>query len=152
MSLPTPTTAPSRCRCCCCCCCGVPELSMCPSITGFPYRYVGVFDVADMKKTTEKNRVGFSVSVFLDNRKTDFKQSVFCCEKSNKNDRKKRLSVFGSQRWSYAPVLHCPKKTFVSNQIDNWSHRFLSIFPVDIPYKKEERFPTLAKVFLYTGR
>ena len=123
---------------------------MCPSITGFPYRYVGVFDVADMKKTTEKNRVGFSVSVFLDNRKTDFKQSVFCCEKSNKNDRKKRLSVFGSQRWSYAPVLHCPKKTFVSNQIDNWSHRFLSIFPVDIPYKKKREISNACEgIFLY---
>ena len=73
-------------RCCCYC---VPKLTMCPSITGFPYRYVGVFDVGDMKKTTEKNRVGFSVSFFLGNRKTDFKKSVFCCEKSNKNDQKK---------------------------------------------------------------
>ena len=68
-------------RCCCCC---VPKLSMRPSITAFPYRYVGVFYLRDVKiKTTEKNRVGFSGSVILGNRKTvkptekkDFRFSV----------------------------------------------------------------------------
>ena len=36
-------------------CCCVPKLSTCPSITGFPYRYVGVFYVGDMEKNpTEK--------------------------------------------------------------------------------------------------
>ena len=91
LSLPTPTTAPLRCRCCycCCCCCCVPKLSMCPSITAFPYRYIGVFYDGDMKKkTTEKNRVGFSVSFFLGNRKTDFKKSVFGCEKPKKTTEK----------------------------------------------------------------
>ena len=44
------------------------------------------------KKTTEKNRVGFSVSFFLGNRKTDFKKSVFGREKPRKTDRKNRLS------------------------------------------------------------
>ena len=28
------------------------------------------------------------------------------------------------------PVLHCPQKTFVSNQVDNWKHLYLSFFPV----------------------
>ena len=67
-------------------------------MTGFQYRYVGVIGVGDReKKTTEKKRVSFSVSFFLGNRKTDFKKSVFDREKPRKNDRKKRLSVFGSQ-------------------------------------------------------
>ena len=44
-------------------CCCVPKLSTCPSITGFPYRYVGVFYVGDMEKNpTEKTE---SVGRFL---------------------------------------------------------------------------------------
>jgi len=49
------------------------------------------------KKNDPTNPVGFSVSVFLGNRKTDFKKSAFGREKPRKTDRKKRLSVFGSQ-------------------------------------------------------
>ena len=59
------------------------------------------------KKTTEKNRVGFSVSFFLGNRKTDFKKSVFGREKPRKTDRKNRLSVFGSQPWWPHAIHNC---------------------------------------------
>ena len=92
-------------RCCCCC---VPKMSMCPSITRFPCRYVGVFYVGDIKNVTKNNRVGFSLSAFLGNRKNDFKKSVFGCEKTKekKNDRKKRLSVFGSQPCSYSRLCY----------------------------------------------
>ena len=65
---------------------------MCPSITGFLYIYVGVFYDGDIKKSDRKKRVGFSVSFVLGNRKTDFKKSVFGCEKPNKDDRKQRVS------------------------------------------------------------
>ena len=66
---------------------------------GLQYRYVGRYWRRGQrkKKTTEKKRVGFSVSVFLGNRKNDFKKSVFGREKPRKTDRKKRLSVFGSK-------------------------------------------------------
>ena len=47
--------------------------------------FVGVIGVEDRgKKPTEKNRVGFSVSFFLGNRKTDNKKSVFGRENREK--------------------------------------------------------------------
>ena len=85
LSLPTPTTAPLRCRCCycCCCCCCVPKLSMCPSITRFPYRYVGVFYVGDMKKPTDKKRVGFRFRFYWATVETTLKS---CLKTTEKND------------------------------------------------------------------
>ena len=68
--------------------CCVPKLSMCPSITGFPSMYVGIFYVGDMniyiciyKKTTEKNGVRFAVSFFGGNKKTTLKKSVSVAQK-----------------------------------------------------------------------
>ena len=63
------------------------------------------------KKLTEKNRVGLSVSFFLGKRKTDFKKSVFGCEKPKKK-RPKKLS-FGF-RFTTLPVLRRPQKNVIS--------------------------------------
>ena len=56
---------------------------MCSSITGFPYRYVGVFT---------GNR--FFGSFSLGNRKTDFKKWVFGCEKPKKKNTEKNYFRF----------------------------------------------------------
>ena len=90
MSLPTPTTAPLGCRCCCCCCVPNHRFIMCPSITGFPYRYVGAFYDGDMKKTTEKNGSVCWFRFFWATENPTLK-SRFSVAK------KKRRSVFGSQ-------------------------------------------------------
>ena len=75
--------------------------------TRFQYRYVGVIGVGDMgKKNDPTNPVGFSVSVFLGNRKTDFKKSAFGREKPRKTDRKNdfRFSVHNPDLISYQYV------------------------------------------------
>ena len=75
---------------------------------GFQYRYVATrryWRRGQGKKNDRKNRVGFSVSFFLGNRKTDFKKSVFGREKPRKTDRTNQLSIFGSQPWSQLLIL-----------------------------------------------
>ena len=89
----------------------------CPYIQ---YRYVGVIGVGDRdkKKTTEKDRVGFSVSFVLGNRKTDFNKSVFGRETEKKRPKK---STFGF-RFTTLPLAYISTGAGAQNRY-TCSHR-----------------------------
>ena len=65
-ALPLPPLLLRRYSCCCC----VPKLSMCPSITGFQYRFVGAFYVRDMRKKRPRKTSRFFGFVFSGSRKS----------------------------------------------------------------------------------